>query len=189
CRRSLRWQPCGIVQRNEGHTPTGGIESEVGQRSRPEPCVTADPRMGARVCPSVLGSTSQVPSFLSVKRAVTAKLTRGEPLMRRRVIGKGEAERPDSALNRRSFLKMTAGASAAALLSTDLEAALPEAKITSIRVYEAPTVLPLRIPLLQSSMVVVADTDVGVTGIGEGGTRDALAPTAARLIGRNPFEI
>ena len=95
--------------------------------------------------------------------------------MRQRKIKKGEAE---NSLNRRSFLKQTAGASVAAFLSTvDAEAAaLPAAKITSIRVYEGPTVMPLQIPLLQSSMVVMIDTDIGVTGIGEGGTisiRDA----------------
>jgi L-alanine-DL-glutamate epimerase-like enolase superfamily enzyme len=49
--------------------------------------------------------------------------------------------------------------------------------------------MPLQIPLLQSSLVVMIDTDIGITGIGEGGTPDSLAPTAARLIGRNPFEI
>jgi galactonate dehydratase len=69
------------------------------------------------------------------------------------------------------------------------EATLPEAKITQIRIYQGPNVMPLQIPLLQSSMVVAIDTDIGITGIGEGGTPDTLAPTAARLIGRNPYEI
>src|SRR5690606_24209324 len=110
--------------------------------------------------------------------------------MRRRVTEKNESDKRASSLNRRNFLRMTAGASAAAFLpALNAEAALPEAKITSIRVYEGPTVMPLQIPLLQSSMVVMVDTDIGVTGIGEGGTPDSLAPTAARLIGRNPFEI
>ena len=49
--------------------------------------------------------------------------------------------------------------------------------------------MPLQIPLLQSSMVVAIDTDIGITGIGEGGTLDTIAPCAARLIGQNPFEI
>jgi galactonate dehydratase len=102
----------------------------------------------------------------------------------------GKAMRQDSPLNRRNFLKSSAAVSAAAVLPTlDAEAALPEARITSIRVYEGPTVMPLQIPLLQSSMVVMIDTDIGITGIGEGGTPDTLAPTAARLIGKNPFEI
>src|SRR5690606_11775767 len=110
--------------------------------------------------------------------------------MSRRVTKKSEEEARTSSLSRRNFLELTAGASAAALLpAIKAEAALPEAKITSIRVYEGPTVMPLQIPLLQSSMVVMIDTDIGVTGIGEGGTPDSLAPTAARLIGRNPFEI
>ena len=68
-------------------------------------------------------------------------------------------------------------------------ATLPQAKITKIRLYKGPDVMPLQIPLLQSSMVVAIDTDIGITGIGEGGTLDSIAPCAARLIGRNPFEI
>src|SRR5690606_20606840 len=45
------------------------------------------------------------------------------------------------------------------------EAALPEARITGIRLYQGPDVMPLQIPLLQSSMVVAIDTDIGITGI------------------------
>jgi galactonate dehydratase len=67
--------------------------------------------------------------------------------------------------------------------------ALPQAKITAIRLYQGPNVMPLQIPLLQSSMVVAIDTDIGITGIGEGGTLDTITPCAGRLIGRNPFEI
>src|SRR5690606_24639403 len=111
------------------------------------------------------------------------------PAMRRRE-SKNEEKARTSSLSRRNFLELTAGASAAALLpAIKAEAALPEAKITSVRIYEGPTVMPLQIPLLQSSMVVMIDTDIGITGIGEGGSRDSLAPTAARLIGQNPFEI
>lgn len=69
------------------------------------------------------------------------------------------------------------------------EATLPAARITQIRLYQGPTVMPLQIPLLQSSMVVAIDTDIGITGIGEGGTLDTITPCAARLIGKNPFEI
>ena len=93
-------------------------------------------------------------------------------------------------MNRRTFLKATAAASAAALLRPSLgEAALPQAKITRIRFYEAPNVMPLQIPLLQSNMVVTIETDANITGIGEGGTRDTLEPCAGRLIGKNPFHI
>jgi L-alanine-DL-glutamate epimerase-like enolase superfamily enzyme len=68
-------------------------------------------------------------------------------------------------------------------------AALPAARITQVRLYQGPNVMPLQIPLLQSSMVVAIDTDIGITGIGEGGTLDTIAPCAARLIGKNPFDI
>ena len=68
-------------------------------------------------------------------------------------------------------------------------AALPAARITKVRLYQGPNVMPLQIPLLQSSMVVAIDTDIGITGIGEGGTLDTIAPCAARLIDKNPFDI
>ena len=78
-------------------------------------------------------------------------------------------------MRRRTFLKSAAAASAAALLRPSFaEAALPQAKITRIRFYEAPNVMPLQIPLLQSNMVVTIETDANITGIGEGGTRDPL---------------
>jgi galactonate dehydratase len=94
-------------------------------------------------------------------------------------------------MNRRTFLKSTAAASAVALLRpTNAFAALPQAKITKINFYETPgNVMPLQIPLLQSSMVVTIETDANITGVGEGGTVDSLTPCAGRLIGKNPFEI
>src|SRR4030095_12740592 len=93
-------------------------------------------------------------------------------------------------MKRRTFLKSAAAASAGMLLRPSwAEAAIPQAKITRIRFYEAPTVMPLQIPLLQSNMVVTIETDANITGIGEGGTRDTLEPCAGRLIGKNPFHI
>ena len=94
-------------------------------------------------------------------------------------------------MNRRTFLKSTAAASALTLLRPPRAfAALPAAKITKISFYETPgNVMPLQIPLLQSSMVVTIETDANITGIGEGGTLDSLTPCAGRLIGKNPFEI
>ena len=93
-------------------------------------------------------------------------------------------------MDRRTFLKGTLGASAAAWLRPGIaDAALPKARITRIRFFEVPTVMPLEIPLLQSNMVVMIETDANLTGIGEGGTLDTLNPCAGRLIGRNPFEI
>ena len=63
-------------------------------------------------------------------------------------------------MNRRTFLKSTAASGVASLLGgVTAEAALPQAKITRIRLYEAPTVMPLQIPLLQSNMVVMVETE------------------------------
>jgi galactonate dehydratase len=93
-------------------------------------------------------------------------------------------------MNRRNFIKSAAVASAATLFRPSVaRAALPAAKITKINFYEAPSIMPLQIPLLQSNMVVTIETDANLTGIGEGGTRDTLTPCAGRLIGRNPFQI
>ena len=110
-------------------------------------------------------------------------------------------------MDRRTFAKtLAAGALTGAALPSTSEAlervaarapeplqraasGLPAAKITGIRLYQGPNVMPLQIPLLQSSMVVAIDTDIGITGIGEGGTLDTITPCAGRLIGKNPFEI
>jgi L-alanine-DL-glutamate epimerase-like enolase superfamily enzyme len=56
-------------------------------------------------------------------------------------------------------------------------------KITRVRVWSPPNPNPL---FNQSDMVVTVETDAGITGIGEGGTRDLLAPVAGRLIGEDP---
>ena len=64
---------------------------------------------------------------------------------------------------------------------------LPPATITRIRVFyplnydrNGPQAFP------QSNMVVLVDTDAGITGIGEGGARDTLEQSAGRLIGKDP---
>jgi galactonate dehydratase len=38
-------------------------------------------------------------------------------------------------------------------------------------------------------MVVTVETDIGITGIGEGGSKDTLEQCAGTLIGKNPFKI
>jgi L-alanine-DL-glutamate epimerase-like enolase superfamily enzyme len=63
------------------------------------------------------------------------------------------------------------------------QAALPKMKITRVRIYEPPHPNPL---FNQSDMVVTIETDAGITGIGEGGSRDTLSQSAGRLIGRDP---
>ena len=81
-------------------------------------------------------------------------------------------------MNRRSFLSSLALAATAA--------PLPKAKITRVRVYKPPNLNPT---LNQSNMLVTVETDIGITGIGEGGTKDLLEHCGGSLIGKNPFEI
>jgi len=87
-------------------------------------------------------------------------------------------------MHRRNFLKsLSATVLATATGSLPALAALPKMKITRIRVYNPPHPTPL---FNQSDVVVTIETDAGITGIGEGGTKDLLAPSAGRLIGRDP---
>ena len=90
-------------------------------------------------------------------------------------------------MNRRTFLKALAAAQAALVLRPeDASAALPPARITRVRIYRPPNLNPL---FNQSDMVVTVETDAGLTGIGEGGTKDTLEQCAGTLIGKNPFRI
>ncbi|HXR78854.1 MAG TPA: enolase C-terminal domain-like protein [Bryobacteraceae bacterium] len=87
-------------------------------------------------------------------------------------------------MNRRSFLKTLAVAPVGgALVAPSLQAALPKMKITKVRVFAPPHPNPL---FNQSDLVVLIDTDAGITGIGEGGSRDTLEQSAGRLIGKDP---
>ena len=60
-------------------------------------------------------------------------------------------------------------------------------KITRVRGYGR---RPTRNPLFnQSDLVVTVETDAGITGIGEGGSKDTLEQCAGRLIGKDPHYI
>jgi len=88
-------------------------------------------------------------------------------------------------VNRRRFFQALAAAPAAGLVRpSEASAALPEAKVTRVRIYRPPVPNPL---FNQSNMVVTVETDAGLTGIGEGGSKDTLEQCAGTLIGRNPF--
>jgi L-alanine-DL-glutamate epimerase-like enolase superfamily enzyme len=56
-------------------------------------------------------------------------------------------------------------------------------KITRVRAYLPPQPNPI---FNQSNIVVAVETDAGITGIGEGGSRDMLEQCAGRLIGQDP---
>src|SRR5258708_4727025 len=91
-------------------------------------------------------------------------------------------------MNRRSFFSSSLGTlaatSAAGLAGAPpVQAAMPKMKITRVRVYLPPNPNPL---FNQSDVVVTVETDAGITGIGEGGSKDTLEQCAGRLIGRDP---
>ena len=64
--------------------------------------------------------------------------------------------------------------------------AVPKMKIARVRVYAPPQPNPL---FNQSDLVVTVETDSGITGIGEGGSKDTLEQCAGRLIGQDPQHI
>src|SRR6187431_2536324 len=89
-------------------------------------------------------------------------------------------------MKRRTFLASLAAVPALSLLRPRFaEAQLPRAKITRVRIYRPPNLNPL---FNQSNMICTVETDIGITGIGEGGSKDTLEQVAGTLIGKNPFK-
>jgi galactonate dehydratase len=90
-------------------------------------------------------------------------------------------------MDRRSFLRSASMAAGAWLARTpDARAAAGPIKIKRIRYYADPNTRPI---YNQSSNVVTVETDQGITGIGEGGTKDTIEQCAAMLIGEDPGRI
>jgi galactonate dehydratase len=90
-------------------------------------------------------------------------------------------------MKRRSFLKsLSATMVAAATTGLPALASLPKMKITRVKAYLPPNPNPL---FNQSDMVVTVETDTGIVGVGEGGSKDLLEQAAGRLIGRDPQHI
>ena len=87
-------------------------------------------------------------------------------------------------MHRRTFFRSLAAASAAAAVKPQPAlAAIPKTKIIRVRVYAPPEPNPL---FNQSDLVVAIETDAGITGIGEGGSKEMLEQCAGRLIGQDP---
>jgi L-alanine-DL-glutamate epimerase-like enolase superfamily enzyme len=66
---------------------------------------------------------------------------------------------------------------------------LPAATITKIRIFYPPNYDangPQAFP--QSNMVVLVDTDAGITGVGQGGSPDTVRNVARSVIGKNAFD-
>jgi L-alanine-DL-glutamate epimerase-like enolase superfamily enzyme len=90
-------------------------------------------------------------------------------------------------MNRRTFLSsLAAGAAATLARPSLLHADIPKMKITRIRFYHNPRSRPM---FNQSFHIVTVETDQGITGIGEGGSRDTIAECAEMLIGDDPSRI
>src|SRR6266478_3908650 len=90
-------------------------------------------------------------------------------------------------MNRRHFLQSALAGSVAALARpASMLAALPKMKIKRIRFYQNPLSKTL---FNQSFHIVTVETDQGITGIGEGGSRDTVAECAEMLIGDDPSRI
>jgi galactonate dehydratase len=88
-------------------------------------------------------------------------------------------------MKRRAFLG-SVGAAAAVAAAPARAAAPKSMKITRVRVYSPPEPNPL---FNQADLVVTIETDAGLTGIGEGGSKELLEQSAGRLIGRDPHYI
>ncbi len=88
-------------------------------------------------------------------------------------------------MKRRAFLRSLAATAIATGMRTlpSYATPLPKMKITRVRAYLPPHPNPL---FNQSDVVVTVETDAGITGIGEGGVKDTLSPSAGRLIGQDP---
>src|SRR5436305_10748831 len=87
-------------------------------------------------------------------------------------------------MNRRVFLgRLAAAAAMGSGLGRRALAAIPKMKITRVRAYLPPKPNPL---FNQSNLVVTIETDAGITGIGEGGSKDTIEQCAGRLIGQDP---
>ena len=91
-------------------------------------------------------------------------------------------------MERRTFLKSSLlGAGALAGLARRAHAAPSDMKITKVRVYN-PTDNSGRSGWLNhSAIVVTVETDSGITGIGQGGTKDMIRDCAGSIIGQDPF--
>ncbi|HET6955065.1 MAG TPA: hypothetical protein VFI56_00750, partial [Vicinamibacterales bacterium] len=107
-------------------------------------------------------------------------------------------------VNRRGFAKSLSGVVGAVLAGVPARASgqapsaagaaraasrLPSAKVTRIRLFYPPNYDrngPQAFP--QSNMVVLVDTDAGITGVGQGGSPDTVRNVARSVIGRNAFD-
>ncbi len=90
-------------------------------------------------------------------------------------------------MKRRQILTTGLLGGSAALAAPEPPPASPHRmKITRLRLYEAPR---MRLSFNQSFRIVTVETDAGITGIGEGGTKDTFESCAQFVVGQDPSRI
>lgn len=89
-------------------------------------------------------------------------------------------------MNRRGWLKRAAAAPLAGMAMGGAAAAPGPMKITRVRFYHNPESRPI---FNQSAHIVTVETDAGITGIGEGGSKDTVEQCAQMIVGEDPARI
>ena len=90
-------------------------------------------------------------------------------------------------MKRRNFLGSVIGFTAGAGVTSRIGcAATPKMKIRRVRYYQPQRFNPT---FNQSNRIVTIETDAGITGIGEGGSKDMMDQCAPMLIGEDPSRI
>jgi len=90
-------------------------------------------------------------------------------------------------MNRRTFLSSALALAGGTTVASRMSfAAIPKMKVRRIRFYQPQHVNPT---FNQSNRIVTVETDAGITGIGEGGSKDMMDQCAPMLIGEDPSRI
>jgi len=90
-------------------------------------------------------------------------------------------------MNRRNFLGSAVALAGGTAITPGVGvAAIPKMKVRRIRYYQPQRVNPT---FNQSNRIVTVETDSGITGIGEGGSKDMMDQLAPMLIGEDPSRI
>ena len=92
-------------------------------------------------------------------------------------------------MKRRTFLKsaLVGSGAAGAFSMVPAHATQSDLKITRVRVYNPTDNSGISGWINHSAIVVMVETDAGITGIGQGGTRDLIRDCAGALIGEDPL--
>ena len=81
-------------------------------------------------------------------------------------------------MDRRTFLNAVAAGPAVGLVRPrEASVELPKATITRVQIFRPPELNPL---FNQSNMVVTVETNIGITGVGEGGSRTRWSSVRGR---------